>query len=173
MRIDRERIGVVLLVAALAGCGGSIKGNGSDGSIPAGACASLGACDCYAAADRCAMQTESCWCASACDPNIACVCGGGRFLGCEEKSLFAGCTTALAAAKTKCPDHAPGTDDLCSTAADPSCVAACLANFNSTGSCAELGCSCEVVCECIPPAPSPNPLVNCISACNLPPPPLR
>jgi hypothetical protein len=73
------------LVLALLGCGGSLNGNkGPDGSTTA-PCSSLGECDCYAASGRCAPRTEACWCPSQCAP-IECICGGGRFLGCEDSS---------------------------------------------------------------------------------------
>jgi len=74
------RGGIFLILLGLIGCGGSVKDNG--GPAP---CASLGACECWAASDRCSMTTESCWCASACDPNISCICGGGKFLSCQDK----------------------------------------------------------------------------------------
>ena len=41
------------------------------------------ACGCYARGASCKMVTESCWCPSACDSRINCVCGGGKFLRCE------------------------------------------------------------------------------------------
>lgn len=42
-------------------------------------------CECYAARETCQLQTEPCWCPSVCNPSIACVCGGGKFLRCQEK----------------------------------------------------------------------------------------
>ena len=66
-------------------------GTGGTGGT-AGACASLGACACMQAGDRCVARTEACWCPSECDPQIVCVCGGGRFLACEDKPVVPSCT---------------------------------------------------------------------------------
>lgn len=43
------------------------------------------ACSCYRRPE-CAIVTEPCWCPSECNPQIACVCGGGKFLRCETRS---------------------------------------------------------------------------------------
>lgn len=48
------------------------------GSIPE-------ACGCRERAD-CQLVTEACWCPSECDPKIACICGGGKFVRCEAKN---------------------------------------------------------------------------------------
>lgn len=42
-------------------------------------------CECWKAAPRCQLVNEPCWCPSVCDPAIACVCGGGKFLRCEAR----------------------------------------------------------------------------------------
>lgn len=167
MTAHRKRIGLFLAaLGLLAGCGGSINGNtGPDGSTT-GACASLGACACMAASDRCVGRTEACYCPTECDPNIACICGGGRFLGCEDKAVFAGCTTALATVQAKCTGQAfvQYIGGLCSSAADPTCVAGCLATLNNTGSCAEIDCYFCPACDCAPPT-TPSPFRACLQTC--------
>jgi hypothetical protein len=157
------RIGLLGLAAGLLGCGGSIKG--PDGSTT-GACASLGACECMAASDRCAARTESCYCPTACDPQIVCICGGGRFLACEEKATFASCRTQLAAVQAKCAGQAFAHDigDICSTGADPTCVAGCLASLNTGGSCSEIDCRFCRACDCDLPA-TPSPFADCLATC--------
>ena len=167
MIAHREGFGALLLVVGLLGCGGTITGSRPDGSTT-GACSSLGACECMAANDRCSARTESCYCPTACDPQIACICGGGRFLACEEKATFAACRTELAAVQAKCPIAAPSAaadlSDLCTTGRDPTCVAACLARLNTGGSCAEIDCRFCKLCDCGPP-PAPSPFADCLQAC--------
>ena len=82
-----KRFRVLLLGLGFLACGGSITSPGQDGSVPAGSCATLGACECAAASDRCAPRTEACYCPTNCNPNIVCICGGGRFLACDERVL--------------------------------------------------------------------------------------
>jgi hypothetical protein len=168
MRIDRKLAGVVVLALGLLGCGGSITGRTPDGSTQPGACASLGACECMAASDRCSARTEACWCPSECDPRIACVCGGGRFLACEEKATVASCANALAAVQSKCAGQ-PFVEwiaDMCSqTALEPSCVAGCLTRLQTTGSCSEIDCSFCGVCDCAGPA-TPSPFSTCLANCS-------
>ena len=167
-----KRIGLLLLALAVGGCGGSIKGNGPDGSTQPGACATLGACECMAASDRCAARTEACWCPSECNPQIACICGGGQFLGCEDKAVVAACTTQLAAVQAKCASQSfvQYIGDLCTSAGNPSCVSTCLANLATGGSCTEIDCSFCPVCDCAQPATA-SPFAACLAACASPPPP--
>jgi len=166
MRLLSNRTGPALLVLGLLGCGGSLKGNGPDGSTPSGPCAALGACECYAASDRCVGRTEACWCPSACDPTIDCICGGGRFLACDDKAVFASCTTALAAVQAKCAGQSfvQYIGGVCSSGSDPTCVAGCLANLNSTGSCSEIDCAFCPVCDC-GAFTTPNPFRACLATC--------
>jgi len=167
----RRNLSLVLTVGALIGCGGSIKGGGGpDGSTQPGACAALGECECYAAGDRCAMRTEACWCPSVCDSKIACVCGGGQFLGCEDKAAATTCDGQLARVQTLCASQ-PFTSFLsgiCST--NPSCVAGCLQQLGTADSCAQIDCSFCTTCDCLPPSP-PSALRTCVTACISPPPP--
>ena len=131
MRLPSNRTGFVLLVLGLLGCGGSITSTtgtggtsgtagttgtgstaGTGGTTGAGgttgtggstgACASLDGCACMEARDRCSARMEACWCPSECDPDIVCFCGGGRFLGCDDKAVRVSCTSALTAVQAKC-----------------------------------------------------------------------
>ena len=166
MTPHRKRIGLFLTVLGLlAGCGGSLKGNDPDGSTT-GACASLGACECMAASDRCSARTQACYCPTSCDPNIACICGGGLFLACDDKAVSASCVTALAAVQTKCAGQSfvQYIGGVCSSGSDPTCVAGCLAKLNSTGSCAEIDCGFCPVCDCAAPA-TPSPFAACLRTC--------
>ena len=164
MRMNAEPIGIALLAAALLGCGGSLN-KGPDGST-SGACSTLGACECIAANDRCSARTEACWCPSECNPNIACVCGGGRFLACEEKAAAGTCGAELARVQTMCAGmaFAGQIDALCT--ADPNCIQGCLAQLTTAASCAQIDCSFCLACDCAPPM-TPSPFRNCVSQCAL------
>ena len=172
MRARSIGSGLLLLVLGLGGCGGSIKGSGPDGSTPTGACASLGACECWAASDRCSMRTESCWCPSECNPNIACICGGGQFLGCEDKAAATACDAEMARVQTLCAGQ-PFVGDIGSLcASNGSCIAGCLAKLSTVDTCAQIDCSFCLACDCAGPA-MPSAFSTCVNNCNLPPPPLR
>jgi hypothetical protein len=178
MRDGASRIGFLLLVIAVVGCGGSITGNGpmtgqggQGGSTTTIPCAAMGQCECWAASDRCTARTEACWCPSECNAAIDCICGGGRFLACQDRTVAASCTSELAAVQAKCANQSfvQYIGDLCSlSAVTPACVAACLANLNTSGSCAEIDCSFCPVCDCAAPA-MPSPFAACLRACYPPP----
>src|SRR5215831_11170654 len=155
MASGRMVVALVAAAAGLVGCGGSIKGNGPDGSTQPGACASLGACDCYAAADRCSMQTQSCWCPSECDPNIACVCGGGQFLACVDKpQATTTCDAQLMRVQALCAAQ-PFIGDIAGVCAqNATCVAGCLSQLSTVDSCTQIDCSFCLVCDCLSPSPS-------------------
>jgi hypothetical protein len=163
---------------ALVGCGSSLNGQdghdaGTDVWHSEPACAALDACSCLAASDRCTPRAEACWCPTECGP-IECFCGGGKFLACEDKAVVAACTQELTAAQVKCADQGfvQYIAGLCSSASDPGCIAACLANLNSSGSCSEIDCSFCPVCDCAPAATGST-FASCVAACNTPSPPLR
>jgi hypothetical protein len=69
-----------------AGSGGPVEGKDAGGGPPNGACEPLGECACYEARDRCELVSESCWCPSVCNPSIACICGGGKFVRCKDRA---------------------------------------------------------------------------------------
>jgi hypothetical protein len=187
-------LGVLSVVLGLAACGGSLypngdAGGGSGGTTGAGGssgvttgsggskpdasvpCAELSGCECLAAFDRCTPRTEACWCPSECYPGAAvdCICGGGRFLACEDSMVAPTCATELAAVQAKCAGQAFVQDlgSLCALAPNPTCVAVCLANLNDTGSCSEIDCSFCQACDCSPPKPSP--FVTCLQTCTAQP----
>lgn len=158
------------MVVGLLGCGSSLKSNtGPDGSTT-GACGSRGACECMAASNRCTVLAESCWCPSECDSNIRCVCGGGRFLGCEDKALVGSCAAWLTAVQTKCAGQpfVQYIGDVCTTTGNPNCISSCLANLNSSGQCSEIDCSFCPVCDCAPLAVQ-SPFATCVASCRPPP----
>jgi hypothetical protein len=190
MIANRKRVGLLVLAAGLIGCGGVTTGTtgtaGSTGTIgtggtntgtagttgtggttgTTGACASLGACACMEAGDRCSARTEACWCPSECDPQIVCICGGGRFLACEDRTVVPSCANALAAVQAKCAGQSfvGFIGELCSSAADPTCVAGCLTKLNNTGSCSEIDCGFCTVCDCAGPA-TLSPFAACLQTC--------
>jgi hypothetical protein len=176
MRIEANRVGLLLLAIAVLDCGGSITGGGrmtgqggQGGATTTVPCSAMGACECMAASDRCAARTEPCWCPSECNPQIECICGGGRFLGCEDQSIVASCNTALAAVQAKCADlpNVQYIADICATRADTACVAACLVNLKSSGACSEIDCGFCPVCDCAAPT-VPSPFADCLGACPAP-----
>jgi hypothetical protein len=159
---------IVVLVIGLGlavGCGSStLGGTGPDGAAPPNnGCAALGACACMAASDRCTARTEACYCPSECAPEIACICGGGKFLACEDAIIHPTPPSCLAQAlrvQQQCAAQplVQFVDDLCRTQTDP-CVANCLANL---GSCSEIDCSLCPACDCAAPQ---SPLSTCLGAC--------
>jgi hypothetical protein len=134
----------------------------------------MSACDCIAAAPRCAPRAEACWCPTECYPGapIDCICGGGHFLGCEEQPVLAACAAAQAAVQTKCAGQpfVQYAAALCSNSPDPACATACLNALNDTGSCSEIDCGFCTTCDCLSTPPSPFAL--CLATCAGPPPPI-
>jgi hypothetical protein len=162
---------ILALATALFGCGSSLTKNGDASTTTP--CSSLGACECMAASDRCAPRTEACWCPSECNPQIACICGGGQFLSCDERSVTTVCSDWLTAVQSKCAGQPflQYIGSICvETRADPLCTANCLANLKDFGSCAEIDCSFCPTCDCAEPA-TPSPFAACLQACRTPPPP--
>jgi hypothetical protein len=160
---------MALLAVALLGCGGSLS-KGPDGSTT-GACSTLGACECMAAGDRCSARTEACWCPSECNPNIACICGGGRFLGCDDKAAAGTCGAEMARVQTMCAGmpFVAQIDTFC--AFNAPCMQGCLAQLTTTASCAQIDCSFCIACDCLPPS-MPSAFRTCVNSCAQPDPPL-
>ena len=79
---------------------------------------------------------------------------------------IAACTTELTAVLAKCANQpfVQDIDDICATQGNPTCVAACLAKLNATGSCSEIDCSFCPICDCAGPA-TPSPFAACLQAC--------
>ena len=172
MPLDRKLVALSFLALSLLACGGTITSGTPDASTGQGgaggsraACSTLSECDCYRAGDRCAPRTEACWCPDACAP-IECICGGGRFLACEDYTVVASCVAALTAVETKCAGQSfvQYIDTICRSASNPTCVAGCLANLAATGSCAEVDCGFCPVCDCAS-FTTPNPFRACLATC--------
>lgn len=170
VRAIRNVVTVGFLLVGLVACDSGPRTNGGLDGSASGACASLGECDCMAATDRCTPRTEACWCPSICDPNVSCVCGGGRFLGCQDNDLVAVCTGWLTEVQAKCAGRIPDIGTLCSDAPNPFCVAQCLANLKSSGMCSEIDCRFCPTCDCDPPTAT-SPFADCVAACVTQPPP--
>jgi hypothetical protein len=160
-------VALVIGLGLAAGCGSGTLGGGPDGATPNNAaCSTLGACGCMAASDRCVSRTEACWCPSECAPEIVCVCGGGRFLGCEDKASTTtmGCSAALAGVQQTCAGQpfVGYIGELCSRP-NPVCVADCLTRITS---CSEIDCGFCPVCDCAAPA-TPSPFAACLESCSV------
>ena len=157
-------VALVIGLGLAAGCGSGTLGGPDGGGPPSNGCAALGACGCMAASDRCVSRTEACWCPSECAPEIVCICGGGRFLACEDKAptTAMACSTELARVQQACAmqPFVNYIGDLCSTR-DPTCVAGCLQNL---GSCSNIDCRFCTVCDCAEPI-GPNPFAECLASC--------
>lgn len=77
--------------AVTATVGSTTTGSGgSGGEPPAAACDELPYCDCVTNA-ACAVVAEDCFCPCGiepCEPDCACDCGGGLYLGCSPTSII-------------------------------------------------------------------------------------
>jgi hypothetical protein len=95
------------------------------------------------------------------------VCGGGKFLGCENKAVAGSCASELSAVQAKCAGQ-PFVQYIANICANPNsasaCVAGCLANLRNTGSCSEIDCGFCTVCDCAGPA-GVSPFASCLANC--------
>jgi hypothetical protein len=154
--------------------------DGRDAGTSVGVCQHLTACACLAS-DACLPVSTACWCPT-CDPSISCVCGGGTYYGCQDKTCPPAscglgafrmrdatgcvacdsqpdCATALGRVQLVCGGaDIDALTEICAT--DTPCVAACLANL---GACAEVNCRTCQTCTCTAPT---TPFSNCIDACH-------
>jgi hypothetical protein len=92
--------------------------------------------------------------------------GGGQVVHVAHKARAA-CANELTAVRVKCADQAfiQYIGDLCTNAAyDPTCVAGCLANLKTRGSCSEIDCYFCPVCDCAPPVAA-SPFRACLQTC--------
>src|SRR5688572_13488655 len=114
-------VALVIGLGLAAGCDSGTLGSGPDGGGPPNnGCAALGACGCMAASDRCTARTEACYCPTECNPELACICGGGQFLACEDKAPVTTttyCSSQLARVQQTCAAQPFIGDigDLCSS----------------------------------------------------------
>jgi hypothetical protein len=127
---------------------------GIDASNPD--CVGLDECTCWKT-NGCASISEACYCPfPTCSTNGACVCGGGRFIGCAPASLTT-CATAQARVSTLCPSL-KGTNysGLCQQTASV-CITKCL---NEVTSCGDIACSACDLCGC-----AGDRFSACVAAC--------
>lgn len=119
-------------------------------------CAGFDECRCFLA-NGCSVIAESCYCPyPKCSQGGACVCGGGKFVGCAPVGLGT-CAAAKARVAGLCPTlPGPFLDGLC-TGTDSACVTKCL---NEVTSCDDLSCSSCEACRCAADA-----FMRCRDAC--------
>jgi hypothetical protein len=164
MRIART-VGVLSVLLGLAGCGGSLNTNrGPDGTTTS-PCFQMGACECMAASDRCEGVAEPCWCPSECDPNIACVCGGGKFLECHDRPPPYDCDRQFQRVSSLC-SGTPFVKELGGLCViNPDCMGQCMSALTTTESCAQIDCSfCSAACDCTLQS-MPSALRTCVEMC--------
>jgi hypothetical protein len=161
MTAIQRRIGIAAFAAGLLGC--TLDKIGPRNST---GCATMTACECLAASEHCESRTEGCWCPSECDPNISCVCGGGRFLACEERgAAWDRCDAQATRVLSLCAgtEFLDAVGSLCST--NPNCMTQCLGTLATPQSCAQIDCSfCSAGCDCPLPAMS-SALRTCVVGC--------
>jgi hypothetical protein len=157
MTAFRTQLGLFLVAVGLLGCGGDAKAP----------CYSLGACACMAQSDRCETLTEACWCPSVCDSKISCVCGGGKFIACQDRPPPNDCYTQATRVTSLCAGT-PFVDDipwLCGSTFNPLCMGQCMSALTTTESCAQIDCSfCLSGCDCMPPS-MPSAFRTCVESC--------
>jgi hypothetical protein len=120
------------------------------------ACADLDECACRNA-NGCAPIVQLCYCPFPQCGNGACICGGGKFIGCAPVSLGT-CATARSRVAALCPELAgTGFDNLCASSSDGGCITKCL---NQVSSCGDILCSFGLTCDRVA-----DPYTMCMSAC--------
>jgi hypothetical protein len=120
-------------------------------------CVGLDECTC-GATKSCSVIAEACYCPyPQCSSAGACVCGGGKYIGCAPATL-ATCSAAKARVTTLCP-QLKGTilDSLCQQP-DSACITKCL---DEVTSCGEVSCSFCEACDCVG-----DPFMQCRAKCN-------
>jgi hypothetical protein len=107
-------------------------------------CVGLDECTC-GSSKGCAVIAESCYCPfPQCGSGGACVCGGGRFLGCVPSNL-ATCSAAKARVATLCPQLKGATFDSLCLQPGSACITKCL---NDVTACGDISCSFCETCDC-------------------------
>ena len=120
------------------------------------ACVDLDECSCMAA-NNCRVLSDACYCPFPQCGSGACVCGGGKFLGCAPTNL-ATCADAKARVGTLCPRLSGATfDNLCSQT-NTACTTKC---SNDVASCGDVGCAFCEACDC-----ATDNFLTCIGKCN-------
>ena len=111
---------------------------------PQADCKTLDECACHRT-NGCAPIAEGCYCPfPQCSSNGACVCVGGKYLGCSPAGL-ATCSGAKAQLAALCPTlKGPTFDALCS-GTNSACITKCL---DEVTSCSDVFCTFCEACDC-------------------------
>lgn len=127
---------------------------GPDGSKLA--CVGLDECACHAATG-CAPIADACYCPyPQCSSAGACVCGGGKFIGCAPSGLTT-CTDAKARVASLCPQIGGSIWDAVCNQSDSGCIAACL---NQVSACSDIACAMCEACDC-----ASDSFTRCVATC--------
>lgn len=129
----------------------------SDAGVDSGklACVGLDECACMAS-DSCSVVSDACYCPFPQCGSGACVCGGGKFLGCVPAGLNT-CAAAKARVASLCPTlKGPTFDGLCQQT-DAACITKCLDDVTA---CSDVSCSFCEACDCVS-----DPFARCVSTC--------
>jgi len=107
-------------------------------------CVGLDECAC-GSTQGCSVIADACYCPfPKCQQGGACVCGGGKFLGCAPAALST-CATAKARVADMCPTLSGATFDNLCQGSDSACVTSCL---NQVTACSNIACSTCETCDC-------------------------
>jgi len=139
-------------------CGCPICAPRPDAGVDGGkmACVDLDECRCRAA-NGCAFLAESCYCPYPQCGAGACVCGGGKFIGCVPVNLST-CDAAKARVAELCPSlHGPTFDKLCEQSS-ATCITKCLGDVTS---CDDVFCTFCEDCKC-----TADPFSTCVASCS-------
>jgi hypothetical protein len=151
------------LVTPTCGCPTCVPGDAGppdaiDAAVekPQATCTNLDACACMKS-DACAPITETCYCPyPQCGSNGACICGGGKYLGCAPAGL-ATCAGAKAQVAALCPTLKGTTFDSLCAQANSACITKCLGDVTS---CSDVFCSFCEACDC-----AGDSFSQCVASC--------
>jgi hypothetical protein len=119
------------------------------------ACVDLDECAC-GAANGCSIISEACYCPFPQCGSGACICGGGRFIGCAPVELST-CGNAKARVGALCPNiKSTVFDNLCSQT-NSACITKCL---NEVTSCSDVSCAFCDYCDC-----ATDRFLTCVGKC--------
>jgi hypothetical protein len=120
------------------------------------ACVDLDECACFQA-NGCGVVSEACYCPfPQCSSSGACVCGGGKFIGCAPVALT-NCTAAKARVAALCPEFSGSPFDTLCAPSDTGCVTKCL---NQVTACGDMSCYTCRDCKC-----KADPFMTCLDQC--------
>jgi hypothetical protein len=119
-------------------------------------CAGLDECSCRQV-NGCGVIAETCYCPyPKCGPNGACICGGGKFVGCAPVQLT-NCAAAKARVAAMCPSLSGQTFATVCDGADSLCATKCL---DDATACSDVRCSFCDSCDCVA-----DPFSACLAKC--------